>query len=82
MLLSRYFGDQIKETEKKHLFGIWFENLKEGGALKDLDIDWRIILNWIHKFDESKYNFSYLIARHVSTYARPSSGSQTVLKIY
>ena len=43
-LLSRNFGDQIKAIEKKHLFGIWFENLSEGVTFKDFSIDGRIIL--------------------------------------
>ena len=50
---SKYFGDQIKETEKKYLFGIWFENLKEKHEFKDVSIDGGIILKQIHKFDMS-----------------------------
>jgi hypothetical protein len=43
-LPSRCFGDQTKEIEKKYLFGIWFENLNEGDAFKDVSIYGRIIL--------------------------------------
>jgi len=43
-LLSGYFGDHIKEIQKKHLFGILFENLNEGDAFGDVSKDGRIIL--------------------------------------
>jgi hypothetical protein len=58
-LPSRYFGDQKKEIEKKYLFGIWFENLNEEYAFKDVSIDGRIILKYIHKIYMSLYTTIY-----------------------
>jgi hypothetical protein len=75
ILPSRHLDDQIKETEKKHLFGFLLGKLTE----REVDVDGRIILKWVHKLTQILF---YLPARHVSTHARPSSGTQTILKTY
>jgi len=42
--------------EKKNLLGMWFRNLNKRDLFEDVVIDGRILLKWIHKFDESKHN--------------------------
>jgi hypothetical protein len=59
VLLTRYLsGDQVKKTEMRRTCGTYGgdktciqsfsgEKLREGGHLKDKDVDGRIILKWI-----------------------------------